>query len=221
MAALASVVYVPAAAAMALNSLSARHFRERNWHAAAPTALTGVAFMLVPLGVRRGGPVAGIALIVVAAMGAWAVSGEPSSPCCASLGKERCRKTIKGHVPPLHHIHGRGFGSTQAQLTRGVHGCGMRSEQPHRQRPSHALPGPAGPVWSWPAAFVPPHGGARATAIAIFNIFGAVGGFIGPTLLGKLSDASGDYSKAMLVLGAMDLASALMFLGAPRAHGST
>ena len=76
--------------------------------------------------------------------------------------------------------------------------------------------GSAGPVWSWPAAFVPPHGGARATAIAIFNIFGAVGGFIGPTLLGKLSDASGDYSKAMLVLGAMDLASALMFLGAPR-----
>lgn len=70
-------------------------------------------------------------------------------------------------------------------------------------------------MWSWPAAFVPPHGGARATAIAIFNIFGAVGGFIGPTLLGKLSDASGDYSKAMLVLGAMDLASALMFLGAP------
>lgn len=65
--------------------------------------------------------------------------------------------------------------------------------------------------------FVPPHGGARATAIAIFNIFGAVGGFIGPTLLGKLSDAGGDYSKAMLVLGAMDLASALMFLGAPRA----
>ena len=63
--------------------------------------------------------------------------------------------------------------------------------------------------------FVPPHGGARATAIAIFNIFGAVGGFIGPTLLGKLSDASGNYSRAMLVLGAMDLASALMFLGAP------
>ena len=64
--------------------------------------------------------------------------------------------------------------------------------------------------------FVPPHGGARATAIAIFNIFGAVGGFIGPTLLGKLSDAGGDYAKAMLVLGAMDLASALMFLGALR-----
>ncbi|KAK9831937.1 hypothetical protein WJX81_001333 [Elliptochloris bilobata] len=143
-AALASVVFVPAAAAMALISLSARHFRERNWHSAVPTALTGVAFMLVPLGVRRGGPVAGIALIVVAAMGAWAVSG---------------------------------------------------------------------PVWSWPAVFVPPHGGARATAIAVFNIFGAVGGFIGPTLLGKLSSAGGDYSTAMFVLGAMDLASAILFLG--------
>lgn len=79
-AALASVVFVPAAAAMALNSLSARHFRERNWHTAVPTALTGAAFMLVPLGVRRGGPVAGIALIVVAAMGAWAVSGESLFP---------------------------------------------------------------------------------------------------------------------------------------------
>lgn len=74
-AAVSAVVYVPAAVAMSLNSISARHFQERNWHAAAPTALTGVAFMLVPLGVRRGGQFAGIALIVVAAMGAWAVSG--------------------------------------------------------------------------------------------------------------------------------------------------
>ena len=91
-AALASVVFVPAAAAMALNSLSARHFRERNWHTAVPTALTGVAFMLVPLGVRRGGPVAGIALIVVAAMGAWAVSGEGFIPWRISdQGVLRCR----------------------------------------------------------------------------------------------------------------------------------
>ena len=86
-AALASVVYVPAAAAMALNALSARRFGVRIWHAAAPTALTGAAFMLVPLGVRRGGPFAGIALIVVAAMGAWAVSGAPPVPPSA---QERC-----------------------------------------------------------------------------------------------------------------------------------
>ena len=50
----------------------------------------------------------------------------------------------------------------------------------------------SGHTWGWPQA----------------------GGFIGPTLLGKLSTAGGDYHVAMLVLGAMDLASALMFLGA-------
>lgn len=131
-AALASVVYVPAAAAMALpvcllsgtslsgpapcsaggargrdrgagergvrarggrhgNALSARRFGERNWHAAAPTALTGAAFMLVPLGVRRGGPFTGIALIVVAAMGAWAVSGAPPVPMS---DRKRCVRRL-------------------------------------------------------------------------------------------------------------------------------
>ena len=104
-AALASVVFVPAAAAMALNSLSARRFRERNWHTAVPTALTGIAFMLVPLGVRRGGPVAGIALIVVAAMGAWAVSGEHSPSSRASLdpGVLGCRMS-KDTAPPFLYV---------------------------------------------------------------------------------------------------------------------
>ena len=38
------------------------------------------------------------------------------------------------------------------------------------------------------------------------------GGFIGPTLLGKLSSTGGDYRTAMLVLGAMDIFSAILFL---------
>ena len=114
-AAMSAVVYVPAAVAMSLNSISARHFQERNWHAAAPTALTGVAFMLVPLGVRRGGQFAGIALIVVAAMGAWAVSGVHATPHALALvealdqqhrhGCASCCDTLAGLVP-LGVLHG-------------------------------------------------------------------------------------------------------------------
>ncbi|KAI3428732.1 hypothetical protein D9Q98_007556 [Chlorella vulgaris] len=56
-----------------------------------------------------------------------------------------------------------------------------------------------GPFFSWPAVFLPPE--KAAAGFAFINSIGAVGGFIGPYLLGVLSErGDGGFGTAMLVL---------------------
>jgi hypothetical protein len=70
---------------------------------------------------------------------------------------------------------------------------------------------PAGPFFSWPAVFL--SGEQAAAGFALINSLGAVGGFIGPYLLGVLSDrADGGFGTAMLVLAAFLLVSGTLIL---------
>ena len=68
----------------------------------------------------------------------------------------------------------------------------------------------AGPIWSWPSTFLVKT--ARATGIAAFNTCGALGGFVGPYLIGALSQ-NGSYSNPMIVFGAFNLFAGCILLG--------
>jgi ACS family tartrate transporter-like MFS transporter len=62
--------------------------------------------------------------------------------------------------------------------------------------------------WCIPSAMFT--GTAAAAAIALINSIGNLGGYLGPTLLGKAKDATGSYSTGMLILGGLALAAAAM-----------
>jgi ACS family tartrate transporter-like MFS transporter len=64
--------------------------------------------------------------------------------------------------------------------------------------------------WCIPSAMFT--GTAAAAAIALINSIGNLGGYLGPTLLGKAKDATGSYTAGMLALGALSLAAAAMLL---------
>jgi MFS transporter, ACS family, tartrate transporter len=64
--------------------------------------------------------------------------------------------------------------------------------------------------WCVPSAMFT--GRAAAAAIALINSIGNLGGYLGPTLLGKAKDASGSYSAGLLSLGALALAAAAMLV---------
>lgn len=66
------------------------------------------------------------------------------------------------------------------------------------------------PFWCIPSAMFT--GVAAATAIALINSIGNLGGYLGPALLGKAKDATGGYSAGLLILGALALAAAAMIL---------
>ena len=66
------------------------------------------------------------------------------------------------------------------------------------------------PFWCIPSAMFT--GTAAATAIALINSIGNLGGYLGPTLLGKAKDATGSYATGMLVLCGLALAAAAMLL---------
>ena len=59
-------------------------------------------------------------------------------------------------------------------------------------------------------------GTAAAAAIALINSIGNLGGYLGPTLLGKAKDATGSYAIGMLILAALSLAAAAMIALLPR-----
>ncbi|EFN55132.1 hypothetical protein CHLNCDRAFT_134195 [Chlorella variabilis] len=68
-----------------------------------------------------------------------------------------------------------------------------------------------GPFFSWPAVFLPNE--QAAAGFAFINSIGAVGGFIGPYLLGVLSDrGDGGFGTAMLVLACFLLVSGTLIL---------
>ena len=67
-----------------------------------------------------------------------------------------------------------------------------------------------GPMVSWPNTLL--HGRGAAVGLAFYNVLGAIGGFISPYIVGRLSN-SGSYNSSMYVQGAFNLAAALMVLG--------
>ncbi len=68
--------------------------------------------------------------------------------------------------------------------------------------------------WCIPSAMFT--GTAAAAAIALINSIGNLGGYLGPTLLGKAKDATGSYATGMLILAALSLAAAAMIPLLPR-----
>ena len=52
--------------------------------------------------------------------------------------------------------------------------------------------------WAMPGAFV--SGTAAAAAIALINSFGNLGGFVGPYLIGRMREATGDYTLSLCVI---------------------
>ena len=72
---LSVAVFAPAAAVMIGNSYLSKHFKERNFHGGVPVVISGIAFLVLPVAIFRGGVVAGFIMLIIAAAGAWAVHG--------------------------------------------------------------------------------------------------------------------------------------------------
>jgi ACS family tartrate transporter-like MFS transporter len=71
-----------------------------------------------------------------------------------------------------------------------------------------------GPFWALPTAFL--KGEAGAGGIALINSMGALGGFVGPYLLGVVKDRTGSFTAGLLLLGAMVAVAAGIVLGMRR-----
>ena len=71
----------------------------------------------------------------------------------------------------------------------------------------------AGPLHSWPATFL--QGNAAAAGTALINSMGAVGGFIGPSLIGWLADDNDgdDYDASMMTIGVFLMCAGVLMLG--------
>jgi ACS family tartrate transporter-like MFS transporter len=81
-----------------------------------------------------------------------------------------------------------------------------------------ALDAGVGVYWTLPSLFL--SGSAAAGAIALVRTISALGGFIGPFVVGVLVGGTGDYAAAMAALGSGLIAAALLVLGLGRAIGS-
>jgi ACS family tartrate transporter-like MFS transporter len=66
------------------------------------------------------------------------------------------------------------------------------------------------PFWAIPPAFL--GGTAAAAGIALINAVGNLGGQLGPWLVGRLRDASDDYTEGLLVLAAILVVEAALVL---------
>ncbi len=58
-----------------------------------------------------------------------------------------------------------------------------------------------GPFWALPSRFL--SGSALAAGIALINTFGSLGGFVGPTMVGYVRDATGGFAGGLLFLAAL------------------
>ena len=67
-----------------------------------------------------------------------------------------------------------------------------------------------GPFWSLPSSFLT--GAAAAGAIALIRTIGAMGGFVGPSLVGFLRESTGSYALPMTGLAATLILAALIVL---------
>src|SRR5262245_6436419 len=67
-----------------------------------------------------------------------------------------------------------------------------------------------GPFWSMPTAMLKEQ--AAAGGIALVNSMGAVGGFVGPYVLGQVKQHTGSFTGGLLILGACQVASAVIVI---------
>jgi MFS transporter, ACS family, tartrate transporter len=72
-----------------------------------------------------------------------------------------------------------------------------------------------GPFFSFPSSFL--GGKAAAGGIALVSAIGSLGGFFGPSIVGQLREATGNYSASMAALAAGLIASGLIVLAVGRA----
>ena len=75
-----------------------------------------------------------------------------------------------------------------------------------------------GPFWSLPSTFL--RGPAAAGGIALVNAVGALGGLLGPTIIGVLKELTGGYGASMAILAGALVLSALLVLTLGRSLGS-
>jgi ACS family tartrate transporter-like MFS transporter len=68
----------------------------------------------------------------------------------------------------------------------------------------------AGVFWALPPELLGPR--SAAVGIALINAIGGVGGFIGPTLMGAVLDATGGYTGGLLALAGVLLVEAVLVL---------
>ncbi|MGL4675785.1 MAG: MFS transporter [Wohlfahrtiimonas sp.] len=64
------------------------------------------------------------------------------------------------------------------------------------------------PFWSLPSMFLT--GAAAATGIAMINSIGNLGGFIGPSVIGYVRDATGSYASGLYFLGGLSIFASLL-----------
>ena len=67
-----------------------------------------------------------------------------------------------------------------------------------------------GPFWSMPTAMLKEQ--AAAGGIALVNSMGAVGGFVGPYVLGQVKQHTGSFTGGLLILGACQVAAAVIVI---------
>jgi MFS transporter, ACS family, tartrate transporter len=67
-----------------------------------------------------------------------------------------------------------------------------------------------GPFWSMPTAMLKEQ--AAAGGIALVNSMGAVGGFVGPYVLGQVKQRTGSFTGGLLILGACQVAAAVIVI---------
>ncbi|HSC09129.1 MAG TPA: MFS transporter [Steroidobacteraceae bacterium] len=68
--------------------------------------------------------------------------------------------------------------------------------------------GGRGPFWALPGSFLA--GSASAGGIALINTFGALGGFVGPSLVGFVKNATGSFQGGLLLLASLLFTSAIV-----------
>ncbi len=64
--------------------------------------------------------------------------------------------------------------------------------------------------WTFPAAFL--SGAAAAGGIALINSIGNLAGFAGPYVVGRIKDATGNYTGGLLLLSAAGFAAMIVVL---------
>ncbi len=75
--------------------------------------------------------------------------------------------------------------------------------------------GGRGPFWALPSRFLA--GSASAAGIALINTFGAIGGFVGPNIIGIMKSLTDDYTGGLLLLAGIVLTGGFTTLGLRRA----
>ena len=120
---LSVAVFAPAAAVMIGNSYLSKHFKERNFHGGVPVVISGIAFLVLPVAIFRGGVVAGFIMLIIAAAGAWAVHGPL---WCVLAGVDVRVLLAAGHLS----LHCEGWRA--AQVVAGVLPGGPRQVGRHR-----------------------------------------------------------------------------------------